>query len=93
MSDVRENTVAINNLKGDHFFVEDYQRGYKWGIQQVQELLTDIKDFNRAGIESFYCLQPVVVKTISENKYELIDGQQRLTTIFIILQSLGEKKE
>lgn len=93
MSDPRESTVAIIDLKGDHFFVEDYQRGYKWGVQQVQELLTDINDFNRAGIESFYCLQPVVVKT-DENtphKYELIDGQQRLTTIFIILQCLNEK--
>lgn len=93
MSELRENTVAINQLKGDHFFVEDYQRGYKWGIQQVQELLTDIHEFNRAGIESFYCLQPVVVKSDSSapNKYELIDGQQRLTTIYIILQCLGEK--
>lgn len=91
MSEVMENTVAIKDLGGDHFFVEDYQRGYKWGIQQIQELVMDIKDFNRAGVESFYCLQPVVVKTIAENKYELIDGQQRLTTIFIILQCLDEK--
>ena len=93
MIELRENTVAINQLKGDHFFVEDYQRGYKWGIQQVQELLSDINEFNRAGIESFYCLQPVVVKSDSSapNKYELIDGQQRLTTIYIILQCLGEK--
>jgi hypothetical protein len=35
----------------------------------------DIKDFNRAGVESFYCLQPVVVKPF-ENKYELIDWQR-----------------
>lgn len=89
MSELRENTIAINELKGDHFFVEDYQRGYKWGIQQVQELLIDIKDFKTGGIESFYCLQPLVVKTISGKKYELIDGQQRLTTIYIILKCLG----
>ena len=93
MSELRESTIAIKDLEGDHFFVEDYQRGYKWGIQQVQELLTDINEFNRAGIESFYCLQPVVVKTDKDipKKYELIDGQQRLTTIFIILQCLNEK--
>ena len=90
---LKESTVTINTLNDFHFFVEDYQRGYKWGVQQVQELLTDIHEFNRAGIESFYCLQPVVVKTIesNSNQFELIDGQQRLTTIFIILQCLNEK--
>ena len=36
----------------------------------------------------FYCLQPLVVKKIGENQYNVIDGQQRLTTIFIILKYL-----
>jgi uncharacterized protein with ParB-like and HNH nuclease domain len=81
------NMKSISELKEYTFFVEDYQRGYKWGIQQVQELLDDVLDFNR-GFDSFYCLQPVVVKELSETEYELIDGQQRLTTIFIILKCL-----
>lgn len=91
MSQTKDNTITISNLKGKHFLVEKYQRGYKWGIQQVQELLSDIHDFDRSGIESFYCLQPLVVKTLSDYEFELIDGQQRLTTIFIILNSLNEK--
>ncbi|MCH7400069.1 DUF262 domain-containing protein [Belliella sp. DSM 107340] len=90
MSNTKENIIAIGDLQGVHFLVEKYQRGYKWGLQQVYELLTDIYDFERGGIESFYCLQPVVVKTISENTFELIDGQQRLTTIFLILRCLNE---
>jgi uncharacterized protein with ParB-like and HNH nuclease domain len=86
-----DNIIAIEELEGHHYVVEEYQRGYKWGIQQIRELLTDIQDFDRAGIESFYCLQPIVVKNIPDGKFELIDGQQRLTTIFIILQCLKAK--
>jgi len=92
MSEVEDNIVAIGNLKGNHYLVEKYQRGYKWGIEQVHELLTDILDFEPSGIESFYCLQPVVVKSDpnTPKNFELIDGQQRLTTIYIILKCLKE---
>ncbi len=83
------NLKSINELKDYHFLVENYQRGYKWGIQQIEELLTDIQEFS-VEKESFYCLQPVVVKQLDDMKFELIDGQQRLTTIFIILKCLEE---
>lgn len=79
------NLKTIASLKGYNFFVDNYQRGYKWDVQQVLDLLIDIDEFaiNR---EKFYCLQPVVVaeKDLNTKTYELIDGQQRLTTIFII---------
>ena len=88
MSEFNNNTISIKELMGKSFLVEKYQRGYKWGIQQVQELLTDIYDFDRGGIESFYCLQPLVIKTLTENEYELIDGQQRLTTMTLLYLAL-----
>jgi hypothetical protein len=88
MSRTNESIKSIEALNGFHFSVEAYQRGYKWGILQVHELLSDIDEFER-GFESFYCLQPVVVKDLGEHKYELIDGQQRLTTIFILLKCLN----
>ncbi|RRO13580.1 DUF262 domain-containing protein [Flavobacteriaceae bacterium 14752] len=78
---------SIQSLGGLHFIVEDYQRGYKWGVQQIKELLEDINDF-KIEFETFYCLQPLVVSGLGEDKYELIDGQQRLTTIYIILKCL-----
>lgn len=83
------NLKSIKELKDFHFLVEKYQRGYKWGIPQIEELLTDIQEFSLEK-ESFYCLQPVVIKQLDNNKFELIDGQQRLTTIFIILKCLEE---
>lgn len=74
-----------------HFFVDTYQRGYKWDKQQVNDLLSDINEFEIANKDDFYCLQPVVVKK-KDNKTELIDGQQRMTTIFIILSFLDKEK-
>lgn len=69
-----------------------YQRGYRWTGTQVCELLDDLDQFQRTffGPTDFYCLQPVVVKGIGERKWELVDGQQRLTTIFILLQHLRD---
>ena len=76
-------TFSIEKLSGNSFFVEDYQRGYKWSVQQVVDLLTDINEFEEKG--DFYCLQPLALIDMGDNKYEVIDGQQRLSTLFIIL--------
>jgi uncharacterized protein with ParB-like and HNH nuclease domain len=69
------------------FFIPSYQRGYRWDIKQVNELLDDIRDLMVTGKDS-YCLQPVVVKTLSDTRFEVIDGQQRLTTIYLLLLRL-----
>ena len=74
--------------KDNKFIVEKYQRGYRWGIREVEDLLEDIKQFEKDK-QAFYCLQPIVVKNTGTNTFELIDGQQRLTTTFLILKSLG----
>ena len=87
---VKTNIKAISELLKLDFFIPSYQRGYRWDEHQVTELLDDIWDFynipNKQEGE-FYCLQPVIVK-YDGNQYRLIDGQQRLTTIFIILSYL-----
>ena len=66
-----------------------YQRGYRWDKLNVTDLLDDLLEFIQDGSSGkFYCLQPLVVKKIGTNQYNVIDGQQRLTTIFIILKYL-----
>lgn len=90
--------TTVRELLGQHFYIPYYQRGYRWTKKQVKELLDDIWDFAKLPRKeegSFYCLQPVVVipKIWVENEtevtgYEVIDGQQRLTTIYIILDYL-----
>ena len=76
------------------FNIPEYQRGYRWEKKQVEDLLNDIKDFidkrsaNLVKENEFYCLQPVVVYKTSDYNYDVIDGQQRLTTLYLILQAL-----
>ncbi len=71
-----------------NFYIDSYQRGYKWGKSEVEYLLNDIFE----NKQSKYPLQPLVVCTGKRpNQFELIDGQQRLTTIFIILSILKRK--
>jgi uncharacterized protein with ParB-like and HNH nuclease domain len=84
---------SISELLGESFYIPSYQRGYRWAEQQIVDLLEDINEFDTdvklSKNESFYCLQPIVVKK-SKNpdfKWDVIDGQQRLTTIYLILKS------
>lgn len=112
---------SVGELLGMSFNIPNYQRGYRWTKQQVEDLLNDIWEFHKKekSETEFYCLQPLVVKrrgineedilgqikekeNIEEIKeivnsikypWDVIDGQQRLTTIFIILSVLGLDKE
>lgn len=79
----------IKDFQDFHFLVKDYQRGYKWTREEVEQLLNDIYEFEPQNENEFYCLQPIVIKEDSGKK-ELIDGQQRCTTIYLILKHLGE---
>lgn len=84
----------INKLIKEKFVIPTYQRGYRWDEKQVIALLDDIYEFMQNGKvqdEEFYCLQPIVVKKRSDGKFDVIDGQQRLTTFFIIQKVLGKR--
>jgi Protein of unknown function DUF262 len=63
------------------FYVPAYQRGYRWGEVEVRRLLDDIW----VSRDKPYYLQPVVVKRHGD-EWELVDGQQRLTTLFLIFR-------
>jgi uncharacterized protein with ParB-like and HNH nuclease domain len=90
---------SISELLERNFYIPSYQRGYRWTKQQVEDLLNDIYAFAiRKKVDNeFYCLQPVVVKPqiweraqpdgtkASIEGWELVDGQQRITTIKILL--------
>lgn len=83
---VGELTLPKNNYR---FFIPSYQRGYRWGKVEVTALLDDLLEFNNAlKNKETYCLQPVVVKELNDGSYEVLDGQQRLTTLFILLSFL-----
>ena len=90
---------AITALNGKHFIIPNYQRGYKWREKDVEYLIKDIEEIAQDDY-SDYCLQPIVVAPNWEQKvcptcghiidsteegYILVDGQQRLTTIWLII--------
>ncbi len=78
------------------FFVPAYQRGYRWSAEQAEQFIDDLDEFVfRTGNnhDAFYCIQPLVVKpkVIDNSHYlEVIDGQQRLTTILLLLQAIHQ---
>lgn len=72
-----------------HYNIPEYQRGYKWSSIEVLKLLTDIKKFEGEG-DRFYCLQNITIVPDSKGFYNVVDGQQRLTTLLVLLAFLGE---
>lgn len=87
--------IALKKLFEKHFFIPNYQRGYRWTKQQVVDLLEDLNEFDQEPLEKqrFYCMQPLVVKQKPEcgpTWYEVVDGQQRLTTFYLLLKALEE---
>ena len=77
----------IGDIAGE-FRVARYQRGYRWGKLEVERLLSDIWDSKGEP----YSLQPIVVKRDGQTAWELVDGQQRLTTLFLIFVFMQREK-
>ena len=76
-------------LTEEYFFdVPSYQRGYRWETTHIIKLLEDLIKFKNQKADKRYCLQPIMVKKIEhkdhDKKYKLIDGQQRLTSLWIL---------
>jgi len=78
---------------GKKYNIPEYQRGYKWKQESVIKLLEDILHFPQEGTK-FYCLQNITItdaKTYDNiDVYNVIDGQQRLTTLIVVLSFLNE---
>ena len=84
-NNIQLDVKLVGKIKGE-FYVPSYQRGYRWSKTEVETLLNDINEYggkNKKTDNDNYCLQPVVVRNLGD-KYELIDGQQRLTTLYLI---------
>lgn len=86
--EARLQPVLVGSIEG-RFFVPDYQRGYRWGEQEVEQLLDDISEHIREKRSEYY-LQPLVVKPMVDGAWELVDGQQRLTTLYLILRRIRD---
>jgi len=85
---------SISWLMGKKFTIPHYQRGYRWEDQEVTELLDDLWDFQKnASKGEFYCLQPIVLRKKDDGDYDVLDGQQRLTTLYLLLIYLEQQRK
>ncbi|MFV0231456.1 DUF262 domain-containing protein [Empedobacter falsenii] len=96
MNDNKIELKSISELLGKHFYIPSYQRGYRWEEQQILDLLNDILEFQKKNGKDegeFYCLQPLIITQKENDIWEVVDGQQRLTTIYILLSYLKDALE
>lgn len=98
MSKLNIDQKSIKALFSDNksdFLIPDYQRPYAWSIIECQTLWEDTfsfaipeNDYQKFNPGDEYFLGPIVTFKNSDNKLEIIDGQQRLTTLMLLLRAL-----
>ena len=72
--------------KGAHYVIPLYQRAYAWEDEEIKQLIDDINDTTR----DYYIGSLIVAKIKGqEEQYEVVDGQQRLTTLYLLLHYLA----
>lgn len=80
---------CVAELSGMVFHIPFQQRGYKWTSNNVRELIADFWEFINSE-KKVYCLQPLAVVEKEKGKvYSVLDGQQRLTTLFLLYKYLS----
>ena len=105
MSQYHAKQLTVNDVinTGYIFEIPNYQRGYRWGKTEVTDLLDDIMDVVpsdksvsnvKTSCEAHpYCLQPIAFDTKNENlgRMTVVDGQQRLTTLYLLLRFIEDR--
>lgn len=90
--DIKAQVQNISKLKDYFFIVPDYQREYVWKVDdEVEQFLVDIENEFEPGAKtqsSYFIGSIIIVK--NAKKYDVIDGQQRLTTIVLTMCALRD---
>ena len=74
--------------KQQNFVIPEYQRGYSWDISQCDKLWQDVEAFIETNANDPYFFGTIIVDCSEDNKFSLIDGQQRTTTFLLLLKAL-----
>ncbi|NMC98414.1 MAG: DUF262 domain-containing protein, partial [Bacteroidales bacterium] len=89
MNNKQPKYFSIKELfRTDDYVIPIYQRNYEWGEPEITQLIQDIVDYLLKSKDTEYYIGSLIVyerKLGSDVKYEIIDGQQRLTTLTILL--------
>ena len=92
----RQNGVAasiksVNSLLQLNLVIPDFQRPYEWTSKNVQQLLDDVNNSLTEGKDSYRIGSIILFYNEETKKFEIVDGQQRLTTILLILQAFNNQ--
>ena len=88
MSEGKAKILKIDDVFKLNLSIPDYQRPYKWTVKNVQQLIDDLLTHFRDS--KVYRIGTIVLYK-NGGKYEIVDGQQRLTTLSLVLHKLGRK--
>lgn len=82
----------IEKLFEERYIIPIYQRNFEWGESEIRQLILDIFDYSIDNYNKDYYIGTLIVYD-RKNNFEIIDGQQRLTTLCILLSLIKNKYE
>ena len=91
MATIESSDETVADVFKSFYVVPDYQREYVWEEAQVEQLLRDIRTEQLDGNEAEYFIGSIVVCPRPDGAFDLIDGQQRSTTLFVTLCSIRDR--
>ncbi|SEO65152.1 Protein of unknown function [Mucilaginibacter gossypiicola] len=89
VEDVFSSSGYLQSQDKKYYNIPLYQRGYKWEPRHIEKLLDDIDNFESED-GKFYCLQNITLVPNGKH-FNVVDGQQRLTTLTLILSYLSAR--
>lgn len=89
---VSSKIVRLDDLLGLSLEIPSYQRPYVWTEKQIARLISDLAEFAKSEGQSEYFMGSILLYK-KDNKFEIIDGQQRLTSLLILKAALGSNGE
>ncbi|MGB5959355.1 MAG: DUF262 domain-containing protein [Coleofasciculaceae cyanobacterium] len=96
MATIESDDFTLEELFKDFYVVLDYQREYVWKEEHVKAFIDDIYEqfsTNKSDSASEYFIGSIIVCVRDNNVYELIDGQQRMTTAFLVLCAIRDYRK
>ena len=83
--------VYMNSQNTITYSIPVYQRNYAWEEEQITALVKDVYDSWQKNSSAPYYIGTLVTYRRNDREYEVIDGQQRLTTVYLIIKAMGIK--
>ena len=81
---------SVREIFEEHkFFVPKHQRGYRWNGEQVDKIIEDIKEACDKGAPYYFIGPMTLIRDVNSDRLNVIDGQQRLTTLMFVLKKAG----